>query len=83
MAVQGQNTRETERTDNHVKRVCSNNTFLLQFTVILTLIGIMPSNVSAGDISCQSIRYKYFQKGLDTSDIPAAPQQGVAADVAG
>ena len=69
----------TDYTDNHVKRVsCRNsNTFLHCFTVICLLcMGFMPSNTSAGDISCQGIRYKYFQKGLDSSDIPAAPQQG-------
>ena len=31
----------------------------------------------SGDISCQGIRYTYFNKGLDMNDIPATPQQGM------
>jgi len=33
--------------------------------------------VNGADISCQGIRYTYSNKGLDTSDIPVAPQQGI------
>ena len=44
--------------------------------IILTLSSSDPCHAAAGDISCQGIRYTYFEKGLDTTDIPAAPQQG-------
>ena len=78
MEVQGQCYR---RTDNHVKRVSCRDTSSsmvtslgLSLSVIMLTLG--PCHAAAGDISCQGIRYTYFEKGLDTSDIPAAPQQG-------
>ena len=76
MAVQGQC--YYKRTDNHVKRVsCRLNTTLhLSVISVLCVVFIEANLVNAGDISCQGIRYTYFQKGFDTSDIPAAPQQG-------
>ena len=71
----------SERTDNHVKRVSCRDTSStmvtslgLSLSVIMLTLG--PCHAAAGDISCQGIRYTYFEKGLDTSDIPAAPQQG-------
>ena len=74
-------TSAAHRTDNHVKRVswCSSRHPTTSVSVIsaLTLVLVLgPSLATAGDISCQGIRYTYFNKGLDTSDIPAAPRQG-------
>ena len=72
----------SKRTDNHVKRVsCRDSSMMtslgLLSVIILTLaLSSAPCHAAAGDISCQGIRYTYFEKGLDTSDIPAAPQQG-------
>ena len=82
MAAQA-DTSAAHRTDNHVKRVswCSSRPATTSVSVIsaLTLVLVLvlgPSLATAGDISCQGIRYTYFNKGLDTSDIPAAPRQG-------
>ena len=83
-AMAGQaDTSAAHRTDNHVKRVscCSSRHPTTSVSVIsaLTLVLVLvlgPSLAAAGDISCQGIRYTYFNKGLDTSDIPAAPRQG-------
>ena len=47
---------------------------MISALVLVLVLG--PSLAAAGDISCQGIRYTYFNKGLDTSDIPAAPRQG-------
>ena len=72
-------TSAAHRTDNHVKRVswCSSRHPTTSVSVILALVVVLgPSLATAGDISCQGIRYTYFNKGLDTSDIPAAPRQG-------
>ena len=49
----------------------ANHTMLL----LLLLAGLLAA-ARAADISCQGIRYTYFEKGLDTSDIPTKPQQG-------
>ena len=46
---------------------------------LVTLFALVSSLIPAAmgaDISCQGIRYIYFNKGLDTSDIPRTPQQG-------
>ena len=81
-AMAGQaHTSAAHRTDNHVKRVscCSSRPAPTSVSVILALtlvLVLVPSLARAGDISCQGIRYTYFNKGLDTSDIPAAPRQG-------
>ena len=80
MAAQA-DTSAAHRTDNHVKRVswCSSRHPTTSVSVISALVVVLvlgPSLAAAGDISCQGIRYTYFEKGLDTSDIPAAPQQG-------
>ena len=80
MAAQA-HTSAAHRTDNHVKRVswCSSRHPTTSVSVILALTLVLvlgPSLATAGDISCQGIRYTYFNKGLDTSDIPAAPRQG-------
>ena len=74
-------TSAAHRTDNHVKRVscCSSRHPTTSVSVISALALVLvlgPSLATAGDISCQGIRYTYFNKGLDTSDIPAAPRQG-------
>ena len=66
---------------NHVKRVsCRDSrgmmTSLSLFSVIILTLASDPCQAAAGDISCQGIRYPYFEEGLDTTDIPAAPQQG-------
>ena len=72
----------SKRTDNHVKRVsCRDSSSLITslglcLSVIILTLAPAPCRAAAGDISCQGIRYTYFEKGLDTSDIPAAPQQG-------
>ena len=73
----------SKRTDqNHVKRVSCRDrrgmmsSLSLFSVIILTLSSSDPCHAAAGDISCQGIRYTYFEKGLDTTDIPAAPQQG-------
>ena len=42
---------------------------------LLAFVCLLPTALG-GDISCQGIRYIYFNKGLDTSDIPRSPQQG-------
>lgn len=65
--------------DSHVKRVSvqtSNprNRGSISLAVILVL-GL--PLVNSGDISCQGIRYTYFNKGLDVSEIPNNPQQGI------
>ena len=44
--------------------------------LVLVLLAVLLPLATAGDISCQGIRYIYFNKGLDTSDIPRSPQQG-------
>ena len=85
-AMAGQaHTSAAHRTDNHVKRVswCSSRhpttsvSVISALTLVLVLVVVLgPSLATAGDISCQGIRYTYFNKGLDTSDIPAAPRQG-------
>ena len=45
-------------------------------TMLLLLLAGLLAAARAADISCQGIRYTYFEKGLDTSDIPTKPQQG-------
>ena len=45
-------------------------------TMLLLLLAGLLAAARAADISCQGIRYTYFEKGLDTSDIPSKPQQG-------
>ena len=44
--------------------------------LLLLLLALLLPLARAGDISCQGIRYIYFNKGLDTSSIPRSPQQG-------
>ena len=44
--------------------------------LLLLLLALLLPLARAGDISCQGIRYIYFNKGLDTSNIPRSPQQG-------
>jgi hypothetical protein len=44
--------------------------------LLLLTLGLLLPAVGAGDISCQGIRYIYFNRGLDTRDIPRSPQQG-------
>jgi len=46
-------------------------------TMLLLLLAGLLAAARAADISCQGIRYTYFEKGLDTSDIPSKPQQGI------
>ena len=48
---------------------------VLKLVTLLALLCLLPS-VRGSDISCQGIRYMYFNKGLDTSNIPRTPQQG-------
>ena len=67
---------QNKRTANHVKRVSCRANSLTNLTVISLLLVTCSSPAQAGDISCQGIRYTYFNKGLDTSEIPATPQQG-------
>ena len=67
------------RTDNHVKRVsCRDLMTPLRLAVMILTLGLSchECHAAAGDISCQGIRYTYFEQGLDTTHIPAAPQQG-------
>jgi len=78
MGAQGQGS-PSRLADNHVKRVSWHNTKVrdcgrMYLAVILLLA--LPL-VHSGDISCQGIRYTYFNKGLDMNDIPATPQQGI------
>ena len=73
MSGQAQN----KRTENHVKRVsCRANSFTNLSVISLILVISSTPPARAGDISCQGIRYTYFNKGLDTSQIPPVPQQG-------
>ena len=52
----------------------------LKLVALLALVcTLLPASMAA-DISCQGIRYIYFNKGLDTSDIPRTPQQGERRD---
>ena len=77
MEVQGQC--YSSRTDNHVKRVsCRRSSSKLHhhLSVIVLLSYVLVHVTEGADISCQGIRYTYANKGLDTSDIPVAPQQG-------
>ena len=48
----------------------------LKLVALLALVCTLLPPAMAADISCQGIRYIYFNKGLDTSDIPRTPQQG-------
>ena len=48
---------------------------VLNLVTLIALAQVIPT-VRGGDISCQGMRYVYFNKGLDTSDIPRSPQQG-------
>lgn len=78
MGAQGQ-TSFAELADNHVKRVSWHNTKVRDcgrmYLAVILLLGL--PLVRSGDISCQGIRYTYFNKGLDMNDIPATPQQGM------
>ena len=68
---------QNKRTENHVKRVsCRSYSFNNLPVISLVLVICFTPPAQAGDISCQGIRYTYFNKGLDTSHIPAVPQQG-------
>ena len=75
LTMEGQT--QNKRTENHVKRVSCRANSLTNLSVIslILLISFTPP-AWAGDISCQGIRYTYFNKGLDTSQIPPVPQQG-------
>ena len=54
----------------------SQGSWVLKLVTLLALAcSLLPTALGA-DISCQGIRYIYFNKGLDTSDIPRSPQQG-------
>ena len=53
----------------------SQGSWLLKLVTLLALLCLLPS-ARGSDISCQGIRYMYFNKGLDTSSIPRTPQQG-------
>ena len=77
MEVQGQ-CYDSKRTDNHVKRVsCRRSSSKLHHLSVIIVLSYVWVQVTEGaDISCQGIRYTYANKGLDTSDIPVAPQQG-------
>ena len=48
---------------------------ILNLVTLIALAQVIPT-ARGGDISCQGMRYVYFNKGLDTSDIPRSPQQG-------
>ena len=48
---------------------------VLNLVTLIALAQVIPT-ARGGDISCQGMRYVYFNKGLDTSDIPRSPQQG-------
>ena len=52
----------------------------LKLVALLALVCTLLPAAMAADISCQGIRYIYFNKGLDTSDIPRTPQQGERRD---
>ena len=74
MEVQGQC---YKRTDNHVKRVsCHRKLHHHTPLSVIFVFSFVLVQVNGADISCQGIRYTYSNKGLDTSDIPVAPQQG-------
>ena len=53
-----------------IRRMCHGSR-ISWLVLLLLLLG-----AEAGDISCQGIRYIYFNKGLDTSAVPRSPQQG-------
>ena len=53
----------------------SQGSWVLKLVTLLSLLCLLPS-ARGSDISCQGIRYMYFNKGLDTSNIPRTPQQG-------
>ena len=53
----------------------SQGSWVLKLVTLLALLCLLPS-ARGSDISCQGIRYMYFNKGLDTSNIPRTPQQG-------
>ena len=53
----------------------SQGSWVLKLVTRLALLCLLPS-ARGSDISCQGIRYMYFNKGLDTSNIPRTPQQG-------
>ena len=53
----------------------SQGSWVLKLVTLLALLYLLPS-ARGSDISCQGIRYMYFNKGLDTSNIPRTPQQG-------
>ena len=68
---------QNKRTENHVKRVsCRANSFTNLSVISLIFVISWTPPAMAGDISSQGIRYTYFNKGLDTSQIPPVPQQG-------
>jgi hypothetical protein len=48
---------------------------LLSTTTLFQLL-LMVNVAGAGEISCHSIRYTYYNKGLDVADVPKSPQQG-------
>jgi len=65
--------------DNHVKRVswhCGKVRDCCKMYLAVISLLCLPL-ARSGDISCQGIRYTYFNKGLDMNDIPATPQQGI------
>ena len=54
----------------------SQGSWVLKLVTLLVLACTLLPGAMGADISCQGIRYIYFNKGLDTSDIPRSPQQG-------
>ena len=58
----------------------SQGSWILKLVTLLVLACSLLPGAMGADISCQGIRYIYFNKGLDTSDIPRTPQQGEADD---
>ena len=54
----------------------SQGSWVLKLVTLLALVCSLLPAAKGADISCQGIRYIYFNKGLDTSDIPRTPQQG-------
>lgn len=55
----------------------SQGSWVLKLVTLLALVCSLLPAAKGADISCQGIRYIYFNKGLDTSDIPRTPQQGI------
>jgi hypothetical protein len=42
--------------------------------VLVTVIWV--GVAGAGEITCNGIRYTYYNKGMDVADFPKSPQQG-------